>query len=116
MAPVDEEDAERAARVHWEELGEANEETPAEACRLASALIRVPGKSDSEMISIPLVFGMQGNVRVWMALMRLPAPHDTDVVMSWNETRPGPEEASKERFQKLIASVEWHDIDFMISE
>jgi len=57
---------------------------------------------------------MQGEqCRVWVALLRLPEPYDTDVVMSWNEANIQPEQKQKEAFAKLIQSVEFVDIDFM---
>ena len=115
MARVDEADDHEAARVHWEELGAVNESQISERTQ-ESTMIHSVGSKGGDLTSIPLVYGMQGSVRVWMALMRLESPYDTDVVMTWNETKPTSEtlESSKEAFQKLIVSVEWNDIDFMI--
>lgn len=114
----EEEDQERAAVIHWEELAVANdavteEGSPPLAPTVGQALVALPGPS-RDMRAVPLVYGMQGSVRVWMSLVRLAAPYLTDVVISWNETDPQEIDRSKERFLALLASVQWNDIDFMI--
>ena len=111
MEMVDEPDVAQAARVHWNELAETNE---LEARDVAAKAGKVPEVSGGAMRTVPVVVGMQGDVRVWLALLRLPE-HKTDVVISWNEAEwaARDERESEATFLRILASVRMHDLAFL---
>ncbi len=114
MEMVDEPHVEEAARVHWNELAEANE---AEVGRVAVKVGKVPEPAGGASRSVPVVVGMQGDVRVWLALLRLPE-YQTDAVISWNEVEwAGRDELESEAtFLRILASIRMHDLSFLKSQ
>jgi hypothetical protein len=94
MDVVDEENERAAALVHWDELGVANGMEGKEKNVIEGEVTNPKTKS---VVKIPIVFGLQGKalkkldlffitkldeIRVWIALLRLPDPYSTDIVMS----------------------------------
>jgi hypothetical protein len=114
MEMVDEPHVEEAARVHWNDLAETNE-LDARGVTMKAGKVRVP--SGGATRSVPVVSGMQGDVRVWLALLRLPE-YQTDVVISWNEVEwAGRDERDSEAtFLRILASVRMNDLSFLKSQ
>lgn len=125
MEKVDVVDLEESARVHWLEIAETNgvDHVDKKSLQLAKGKVDAPPPSKAGTIEVPIVYGNQKmpgkdhDVCVWIALIRLDDPYDTDVVVSWNESPASTTsiEKSLQSFQALLASIRWNDISFILA-
>ncbi len=109
---ADEEEEDAAAIAHWSELAETNEADPIGEARVVRGVVHVV-KGGAKR-SVPVVVGMQGEVRVWLALIRL-ADKATDIVVTWNEVEwaERAEKESEDAFLRILASIEFNDLSFL---
>jgi hypothetical protein len=104
---ADEDTTESAARAHWNELSDLNQEPVCEKDLFVRLVKRNDGKS------VPVVAGMQGSVRVWIALFRLPK-QATDMLLCWNQVDSLQSlDKDFETFQQMVMSLVINKTDFL---
>jgi hypothetical protein len=112
---ADEPTEESAVRAHWKELSDANE-VHNEKEELAFRIEANDPSNKGRKKSVPALVGMQEDVRVWVALFRLQKER-TDLLVSWNQVDEiGPVERDRRKFERIVASITFANIDFLESK
>lgn len=108
----DEPTDERAARAHWKELADVNE-APLTKEEVFCVVNGISDSRTGHSRSATVVAGMQGEIRVWVALLRL-HKEKTDLLLCWNQVDGlGKADVDVIVFKRIVASLVINNLDFL---